>query len=85
MNAEHVVIGIVGYDTPSDLNWIAPLTKLPELTCPVWHVNDAVSAHSGALMGRSGIIVIAGTGSIIVGITEDGTIFSRDRLRAISS
>ncbi|OBZ10194.1 N-acetylglucosamine kinase [Bacillus sp. FJAT-26390] len=67
-----LVAGIAGYDAPSDLDWIAPLTKLPGLTCPIRHVNDAVSAHSGALMGRSGIIVIAGTGSIIVGITEDG-------------
>ncbi|WP_169084177.1 BadF/BadG/BcrA/BcrD ATPase family protein [Paenibacillus sp. PL91] len=72
---EHVlalVAGIAGFDKPSDLEWIAPLTELPGLTCPKWHVNDAVSAHSGALMGRTGIIVIAGTGSIIVGITEDG-------------
>lgn len=64
--------GIAGYDDPSDLEWITPLTELPGLTCPKWHVNDAVSAHSGALMTQPGIVVIAGTGSIIVGITEDG-------------
>lgn len=64
--------GIAGYDDPSDLEWITPLTDLPGLTCPKWHVNDAVSAHSGALMTKPGIVVIAGTGSIITGITEDG-------------
>lgn len=64
--------GIAGYDDPSDLEWITPLTDLPGLTCPKWHVNDAVSAHSGALMTKPGIVVIAGTGSIIAGITEDG-------------
>jgi glucosamine kinase len=67
-----LVAGIAGYDAPSDLEWITPLTELPGLTVPKWHVNDAVSAHSGALMGKPGIVVIAGTGSIIVGITEDG-------------
>ncbi|QHW30909.1 ATPase [Paenibacillus rhizovicinus] len=64
--------GIAGYDEPSDLDWIAPLTDLPGLSCPKWHVNDAVVAHSGALLAKPGIIVISGTGSIIVGITEDG-------------
>lgn len=67
-----LVAGIAGFDAPNDLEWITPLTDLPGLTCPKWHVNDAVSAHSGALMGEPGIVVIAGTGSIIVGITEDG-------------
>lgn len=67
-----LVAGIAGYDTPSDLEWITTLTDVPGLTCPIWHVNDAVSAHRGALMGEQGIVVIAGTGSIIVGITDDG-------------
>lgn len=64
-----LVAGIAGYDNPSDLDWITPLTDLPGFTFPKWHVNDAVSAHSGALMTQPGIVVIAGTGSIIVGIT----------------
>ncbi len=38
----------------------------------MWHVNDAVSAHRGALMDEQGIDVMAGTGSIIVGMTDDG-------------
>ncbi|MBD2870252.1 BadF/BadG/BcrA/BcrD ATPase family protein [Paenibacillus arenilitoris] len=66
--------GIAGYDQPSDLDWIRPSTELPGLACPKWHVNDAVSAHAGALLGEPGIVVIAGTGSIIVGVTLDGEV-----------
>ncbi|CAM4368094.1 glucosamine kinase [Paenibacillus endophyticus] len=71
-DVQALVAGIAGYDAPSDLEWVTPLTELAGLACPKMHVNDAVSAHSGALMGRPGIVVIAGTGSIIVGVTEDG-------------
>ncbi|MGO4545172.1 N-acetylglucosamine kinase [Paenibacillus sp. 2TAB23] len=71
-DVQALVAGIAGYDAPSDLEWITPLTELDGLICPRIHVNDAVSAHSGALMGKPGIVVIAGTGSIIVGVTEDG-------------
>jgi glucosamine kinase len=67
-----VAAGIAGYDTASDLEWIVPLTDIPGLSCPKWHVNDAVVAHYGALMTKPGIVVISGTGSIILGITEDG-------------
>ncbi|MEV5029942.1 N-acetylglucosamine kinase [Paenibacillus sp. LPE1-1-1.1] len=71
-HVQALVAGVAGFDAPNDLEWITPLTELPGLTCPKWHVNDAVSAHAGALLGEPGIVVIAGTGSIIVGITEDG-------------
>jgi len=64
--------GIAGYDNPTDLEWIVPLTDLPGLSCPKWHVNDAWIAHYGALLAEPGIIVISGTGSIIVGRNEEG-------------
>lgn len=67
-----IAAGIAGYDSPEDLNWILPLTEVPELTCPRWHVNDALIAHYGALLAQPGIIVISGTGSIIIAINEDG-------------
>lgn len=67
-----IAAGIAGYDSPEDLNWILPLTGVPELTCPKWHVNDALIAHYGALLAQPGIIVIAGTGSIIISINEEG-------------
>jgi len=36
------------------------------------HVNDAVVAHRGALLFEPGIVAIAGTGSVVAGITEKG-------------
>ncbi|SFT08251.1 N-acetylglucosamine kinase [Paenibacillus sp. BC26] len=69
--------GIAGFDTESDLEWVAPLTEIPGLSGPKWHVNDAVVAHYGALLAKPGIVVISGTGSIIVAIAEDGR-FSRN-------
>jgi glucosamine kinase len=67
-----VTAGIAGYASKADLEWIIPLTDMPGLTSPKWHVNDAVVAHYGALLAKPGIVVISGTGSIIVAITESG-------------
>ncbi len=64
--------GIAGYDSESDLEWVESLTALDALSCPRWHVNDAVAAHYGALLMKPGIIAISGTGSIIVACTENG-------------
>ncbi|MDF9848631.1 glucosamine kinase [Paenibacillus sp. PastM-3] len=64
--------GIAGYDSPEDLEWITPLTAVPGLACPRWHVNDAVIAHYGAHLARPGIVAIAGTGSILIAINEEG-------------
>ncbi|SET97119.1 N-acetylglucosamine kinase [Paenibacillus sp. NFR01] len=67
-----IAAGIAGYDAPEDLEWILRLTDLPELLCPKWHVNDALIAHYGAMPGTPGIIVISGTGSILVAVNEEG-------------
>jgi len=67
-----LVAGIAGYDSIADLNWVELLTNFPGLNCVKWHVNDAVVAHSGALLSAPGIIVISGTGSIIFAVTEEG-------------
>lgn len=64
--------GIAGFDTKEDLIWVEQLTEFPGLNCVKQHVNDAVVAHSGALISEPGIIVISGTGSIIFAVTEDG-------------
>jgi glucosamine kinase len=67
-----LVGGIAGYDSETDLDWVQPLTDLEGLTCTKLHVNDAVVAHSGALLSEPGVIVISGTGSIIFAINEAG-------------
>ena len=66
-----VVAGIAGYDQESDLIWVNELTNLEGLKAKKINVNDAKIAHAGALLGQEGIICIAGTGSIILGLNED--------------
>lgn len=53
--------------------WFDEVYSLPGLACPRVIVNDAVIAHRGALAGRAGIVVVAGTGSMILAIDEHGT------------
>lgn len=70
--ARMLTAGIAGFDSDSDYEWVQPLTAVEGLHCRKEHVNDAVVAHSGALITEPGIIVIAGTGSIIYAMTEEG-------------
>ena len=53
-------------------DWADTYYALPSLDCPRVVVNDAVIAHRGALVGEPGVIVVAGTGSMILAITDDG-------------
>jgi glucosamine kinase len=64
--------GVAGLDHESDLEWARELTRIDGLNCLSRHVNDAVTAHSGAFFSKPGIIAISGTGSNIFGITENG-------------
>jgi glucosamine kinase len=70
-HVQAVTAGIAGFDSNTDLEWVIPLTEIEGLDCVKQHVNDAVVAHSGALLTEPGIVVIAGTGSIIYAINED--------------
>ncbi|WP_106767461.1 BadF/BadG/BcrA/BcrD ATPase family protein [Paenibacillus faecalis] len=70
-----LVAGIAGYESESDLKWVQRLTDIDGLNCPKWYVNDAVVAHAGAFLGEPGIVVVSGTGSIIMAITEQGKQF----------
>lgn len=56
----------------SNNDWAEQYYTLPSLHCPRSIVNDAVIAHRGALVGQPGVIVVAGTGSMILAITDDG-------------
>ena len=64
--------GIAGYDTEEDLKWVKELTFVEGLSCPMWHFNDAVAAHYGALLTKPGIVALSGTGSIVMALTETG-------------
>jgi len=52
--------------------WAARHLAVPELACPQVFVNDAVTAHRGALLGRPGVIVVGGTGSMVMALTAAG-------------
>jgi len=62
--------GIATYESEDDLEWVNKLTTI--VNCPKQHVNDSVIANVGALLFKPGIISIAGTGTITLGITESG-------------
>lgn len=67
-----LVAGIAGLDEPADSIWAERFTTLPGCAVKPHCVNDAVVAWAGALALQPGIIVIAGTGCIIFGVTETG-------------
>ncbi|MFC4104297.1 BadF/BadG/BcrA/BcrD ATPase family protein [Paenibacillus xanthanilyticus] len=67
-----IAAGVAGFDKDEDLVWVQELTNLPGLSCPRWHVNDAIVAHYGALVAKPGIVAISGTGSNIFSINESG-------------
>lgn len=67
-----IYAGIAGYESEQDLKWVKRLTDVEGLHCPKWYVNDSVVAHAGAFLGKPGIVVVSGTGSIIFAVTEQG-------------
>ncbi|MFD0618634.1 BadF/BadG/BcrA/BcrD ATPase family protein [Paenibacillus sp. GCM10027629] len=69
-DAAMLVAGIAGYESEADDAWITAFTDLPGLHCPKLHLNDSDIAHAGSLHNRPGIIAIAGTGTMIMGIDE---------------
>ncbi|GAA1314096.1 N-acetylglucosamine kinase [Brachybacterium tyrofermentans] len=77
-DAVALAAGIAGFErtcsnqSDGDNDRTAALVDAPGLTCPKIVVNDAVIAHRGALSGRPGIVVVAGTGSMILAIDEEG-------------
>lgn len=78
-NALALAVGVAGIGRPGSnqgggsAQWASSFYPLPFLPCPKVFVNDAVIAHRGALLGHPGIIVVAGTGSMILAIDEHGT------------
>lgn len=75
-----VSAGVAGFEFGSSDDERDSFLDLPELDCPKLLVNDSVIAHRGALLGRPGVIVVGGTGSMILGITESGEQIESGRL-----
>lgn len=63
-----------GSNQDGDNDHFAGFFDLEGLACQATILlNDAVIAHRGALSGRAGIVVVAGTGSMLLAIDEKGT------------
>jgi glucosamine kinase len=62
--------GLAGIDAPDDERWAIEMTSIPSMPCVPRCVNDAIVAQAGAFALRPGILVVASTGSITVGINE---------------
>lgn len=74
-----MVSGMAGFDQESDQAWAAEFLDLDGLGCRAQAVNDAVVAQAGAFAGDPGIVAIAGTGSMILAVTDDGELIRNDR------
>ncbi|MBV8198092.1 MAG: hypothetical protein JO263_08150 [Candidatus Eremiobacteraeota bacterium] len=64
---ESIVAGVSGYQG----RVYGKMPALPAMRFRLMH--DAPIAHAGALDGQAGVIVIAGTGSVVYGRSDDGT------------
>lgn len=73
--------GMGGLADDSGLGWAREFVSIDGLDCPRQLVNDAVVAHAGAFVDGPGIMVVAGTGSIIWAINEAGEHITNDRYR----
>ncbi|MBK0331607.1 hypothetical protein I8D64_09355 [Brachybacterium sp. MASK1Z-5] len=76
--ARALVAGIAGINRESSNQGqdhgdvVESLVDIGGISGSIRVVNDAISAHRGALAGGPGIIVVAGTGSMILAVADDG-------------
>jgi len=69
-----IVGGFAGLNSPEDQQWAREYLNITGLECLKIVVNDAQVAQFGAFLGGQGVLAIAGTGSIVLGKTEAGSI-----------
>lgn len=64
-------IGMAGADEPGSSPHLFAYTQLQQrLPIPFTLDNDGIVAHAGALAGDDGVVVVAGTGAITLGIAD---------------
>jgi N-acetylglucosamine kinase-like BadF-type ATPase len=68
-NIAHTCIGISGSSIPEVADWTYSMLK-QLVSGEVTVVNDTLVAHHAAFHGEPGVLVIAGTGSNVLGINE---------------
>lgn len=73
-DAVYLVAGLAGLDS-EDTGWTDEFTDVAGLRCRREHLNDAVVAHTGAFAGGPGVVVVGGTGSLLLAVNETGARF----------
>lgn len=67
-----ICIGSAGVSRSDVLANFERIIKKIGFTCPYKITTDSHTAHAGALSGEEGIVVIAGTGAICLGVNKEG-------------
>ncbi|WP_458461125.1 BadF/BadG/BcrA/BcrD ATPase family protein [Paenibacillus sp.] len=71
--------GMAGLDRPEDTLWAEALIARTGISGRISAVNDTHIAHTAAFDGEPGIVAIGGTGSLILGRTEQGAWLRNDQ------
>ncbi|WP_062104360.1 BadF/BadG/BcrA/BcrD ATPase family protein [Bacillus niameyensis] len=77
----HFTAGLPSYQQEEDLPLAHSLLDIEGLACQKTIVNDSVVGHAGALLFQPGIMVVSGTGSIVMGYTENGHVLFNSTFR----
>jgi glucosamine kinase len=78
---ERVCLGLTGAPGPRELQGrLGALISARLDGAAVVLGADMVTAHAGALGGEPGVVVAAGTGAVVLGVSEDGTASRGDGL-----
>ncbi|WP_440118762.1 BadF/BadG/BcrA/BcrD ATPase family protein [Paenibacillus sp. QZ-Y1] len=71
--------GMAGLDSDEETIWAEELLARSGITGRISAVNDSLIAHTAAFEGEPGIVAIGGTGSLILGRTEQGNWLRNDQ------
>lgn len=71
--------GMAGLNRSEDTVWAEALLARTGITGRISAVNDTLIAHTAAFNGEPGIVAIGGTGSLILGRTEQGAWLRNDQ------
>ena len=72
---EAAAFGLAGVDWPSDVDRLTTALASLRLTCPITLVNDSFIALRAGAQAPWGVVVIAGTGTVVAGRNRAGETF----------
>ena len=71
-SVDMMTVGLAGLDTSYDFRVVKNFLRRKSLAKTLYLVHDTINALYGALSGRPGVVVIAGTGSVAAGVNYRG-------------